>query len=411
VLHGNELRIAPHTISWRRALDMNDRSLRYIITGLGGPTHGNPRETGFDITAASEVMAIMALASDLPDLRRRLGAITIGDDVDGRPVTAEQIGCAGAMAVLLKDALRPNLVQTLEGQPAFIHCGPFANIAHGNSSLVADRIALKVADYVVTESGFGSDMGFEKFINIVCRQGGIRPAAVVLVATVKALKLHGGAGDDPRSGAADGLAAIERGAANLTAHIDIVRGFGLPCVVAVNRFPGDTDEEVALVQRLALERGAHDAQPNTAVVDGGPGATALASAVIAATEQESAFQFTYPDDAPIDEKVRRIVHRVYGGADVDFLPKARETLRRFAEAGLGNLPICMAKTHLSISHDPALRGAPSGFKVPVRDLRAYTGAGFITALCGDVMQMPGLGKNAAGLHMDIDENGRTSGLF
>jgi formate--tetrahydrofolate ligase len=407
VMHGNELDIDPHTISWRRALDMNDRGLRHIVSGLGGATNGAPRETGFDITAASEVMAILALASDLADLRKRLGAITVAYTRSGEPVTAEQIRCAGSMAVLLKDAIKPNLVQTLEGQPAFVHCGPFANIAHGNSSLVADRVALKMADYVVTESGFGADMGMEKFMDIVCRQGKIRPSAVVLVATIKALKLHGGQAEANESD----LAVVERGAANLVRHLEIVRGFGMPCVVAVNRFPSDTDEEVELVRRIALEHGAMAAEANTAVVDGGDGAADLARAVIAAAETPSEFQLTYADDMSLREKIEAIAMKVYGAAGVDFLPDAQAKLKRFTDAGLGGLPICMAKTHLSISHDPALKGAPRGFTVPVRDLRAYTGAGFVTALCGTIVQMPGLGKTPAGFNIDIDESGRTVGLF
>jgi formate--tetrahydrofolate ligase len=406
ILHGNELRIDPHTISWRRALDMNDRGLRSVITGLGGAKNGTPRETGFDITAASEVMAILALAVDLPDLRRRLGAITIGENVDGEPVTAEQIGCAGSMAVLLKDAIRPNLVQTLEGQPAFVHCGPFANIAHGNSSVVADRVALKTADYLITESGFGADMGFEKFVDIVCRQSGIRPAAVVLVVTVKALQLHG-----ESSGETEKMAAITKGAENMVRHLGIVEGVGLPCVVAVNRFPQDTDDEVELVKRLALEAGARDAEINTAVAEGGAGAADLARAVMAAADQPSELRMTYADDAPLDEKIRLVAQKVYGARDIDFLPAAKATLKRFTDLGYDRLPVCMAKSHLSLSHDPNLKNAPTDFVVPIRDLRAYTGAGFVTVLCGDVMQMPGLGKNAAGLGIDIDESGRTIGLF
>jgi formate--tetrahydrofolate ligase len=407
VMHGNALDIDVHTISWRRAVDMNDRNLRSIVTGLGGATNGYPRETGFDITAASEVMAILALATDLPDLRRRLGAITVAYTTAGEPVTAEQIRCAGSMAVLLKDAIKPNLVQTLEGQPAFVHCGPFANIAHGNSSIVADRVALKIADYVITESGFGADMGMEKFMDIVCRQGKIRPSAVVLVATIKALKLHGGSAEANESD----LAVVERGAANLIRHLEIVRGFGMPCVVAVNRFPSDTDEEVELVRRIALEHGAQAAETNTAVVEGGDGAADLARAVVAAANTPSEFTFTYPDDASLKEKIEAIAMKVYGAAGVDFLPDAQAKLKRFTEDGLGHLPICMAKTHLSISHDPALKGAPRGFTVPVRDLRAYTGAGFVTALCGTIVQMPGLGKTPAGFNIDIDADGTTVGLF
>jgi formate--tetrahydrofolate ligase len=408
VMHGNELDIDVHTIGWRRALDMNDRGLRSIVTGLGGATNGFPRETGFDITAASEVMAILALASDLADLRKRLGAITVAYNRAGEPVTAEQIRCAGSMAVLLKDAIKPNLVQTLEGQPAFVHCGPFANIAHGNSSLVADRVALKIADYVITESGFGADMGMEKFMDIVCRQGNIRPSAVVLVATIKALKLHGGATEGSNE---DDLAVVERGASNMIRHLELVRGFGMPCVVAINRFPSDTDAEVELVRRIALENGAVAAETNTAVVDGGDGAADLARAVVAAANSESKFEFTYPDEMSLKEKIEAIAMKVYGASGVDFMPEAQAKLKRFTEAGLGNLPICMAKTHLSISHDPALKGAPRGFTVPIRDLRAYTGAGFVTALCGTIVQMPGLGKTPAGFNIDIDADGRTIGLF
>jgi formyltetrahydrofolate synthetase len=406
VMHGNELDIDVHTIGWRRAVDMNDRGLRNIITGLGGATNGFPRETGFDITAASEVMAILALASDLHDLRKRLGAITVAYDRAGDPVTAEQIRCAGSMAVLLKDALKPNLVQTLEGQPAFVHCGPFANIAHGNSSLVADRVALKIADYVITESGFGADMGMEKFMDIVCRQGNIRPSAVVLVATIKALKLHGGATDSNE----DGLAVVERGAANLIRHLEVVRGFGIPCVVAVNRFPTDTDAEVELVRRIALEHGAVAAETNTAVTDGGEGAADLARAVVAAANSPSRFEYTYPDEMSLKEKIEAIAMKVYGASGVDFLPEAQAKLKRFTEAGLGGLPICMAKTHLSLSHDPALIGAPSGFTLPVRELRAYTGAGWIVAVCGDMQTMPGLPADSAAKRIDLDAGGNTVGL-
>ena len=410
VMHGNELDIDPHSISWRRCVDMNDRGLRNIITGLGGATNGSPRETGFDITAASEVMAILALARDLTDLRQRLGAITVAFNRSGEPVTAEQVGIAGAMAVLLKDAIMPNLVQTLEGQPAFVHCGPFANIAHGNSSLIADRIALKMADYVITESGFGADMGMQKFMDIVCRQGGIRPSAVVIVATVKALRLHGGSPDGTASSPAESLEQLRRGIANLAAHIRTAKGFGMPTIVAVNRFPNDTDEEVELVRTLSLEAGALDAQHNTAVVDGGEGAADLARAVVKAANTPSEFTLTYPDDAKIEDKIAAIATKVYGADGIEFLPEAQAKLARFNEL-YGDLPICMAKTHLSISHDPSKQGAPTGFTVPIRDLRAYTGAGFITALCGTIVQMPGLGTTPAGLNIDIDADGTTVGLF
>jgi formyltetrahydrofolate synthetase len=308
------------------------------------------------------------------------------------------------MAVLLKEAIKPNLVQTLEGQPAFVHCGPFANIAHGNNSLVADRVALKLGEYVVTESGFASDMGMEKFFDITCRIGGLRPDAVVVVATVRALKHHAG---DPEGG----LEAIEVGAQNLARHIGIVRSFGLEAVVAVNRFPADTDEELAAVRRLALEHGAFAAEVNEGFQRGGAGATALAEAVIAAAEQPSSFDFAYPLEAPLEEKIRAIATRVYGADGVELLPAARQKAEAFERAGLGGLPVCMAKTHLSLSHDPALRNAPTGFTVPVRDLRPYTGAGWILALCGDMMTMPGLGKRPAALAIDLDEHGETVGLF
>jgi formyltetrahydrofolate synthetase len=404
LLHGNTLGIDPLTVSWRRCVDINDRALRSIVVGLGGRTNGYVRETGFDITAASEVMAILAVARDLHDLRARLGAITVGYTWEGEPVTAEQLNAAGSMTVLLKDAIKPNLVQTLEGQPAFVHCGPFANIAHGNNSLVADLVALKLADYVVTESGFGADMGMEKFLDIVCRIGGLSPSAVVLVATTRALKHHGG---DPDGG----VEAIERGAANLQRHLGIVAEFGLKAVVAVNRFPGDTDEEVETLRRLALEHGAHAAELNEAFERGGEGAAALAEAVVDAAEQPSSFDFIYPLDAPIDAKVEAICTRVYGADGVVFLPAAQEKIRTFTEKGLDNLPVCMAKTHLSLSHDPALLNAPTGFTVTVRDIRAYTGSGWLVPLLGDMQTMPGLGVKPAAFDVDIDESGKTVGLF
>jgi formate--tetrahydrofolate ligase len=404
LLHGNEAGIDPLTVSWRRCVDINDRALRQIVVGLGGRTNGYVRETGFDITAASEVMAIVAVARDLHDLRRRLGAITVAYTWDGEPVTAEQIRAAGAMTVLLKDALKPNLVQTLEHQPAFIHCGPFANIAHGNSSLVADLVGLKLGDFVVTESGFGSDMGMEKFLDIVCRIGGLSPSAVVLVATVRALKHHGGDIDG-------GLDVLEKGAANLQRHLGIVKEFGLNAVVAVNRFPGDSDEEVETLRKLALDYGAHAAELNEAFERGGEGAAALAEAVVDACESPAKFDFIYPLEAPIDQKIEAICKRVYGADGAAFLPAAQEKIKAFTEQGFDNLPVCMAKTHLSLSHDPTLLGAPTGFTVPVRDIRAYTGAGWLVPLCGDMQTMPGLGKTPAAFNVDIDENGRTVGLF
>jgi formate--tetrahydrofolate ligase len=404
ILHGNKLGIDPLTISWRRCVDMNDRALRGVVIGLGGRANGYVRETGFDITAASEVMAIAAVARDLFDLRKRLGAITVGYTWEGEPVTAEQLRAAGAMTVLLKDAIKPNLVQTLEGQPAFVHCGPFANIAHGNSSLVADLVGLKLGDYVVTESGFGSDMGMEKLLDIVCRVGDLQPSAIVLVATVRALKHHAG---DPEGGAA----AIARGASNLARHIGIVKEFGLNAVVAVNRFPGDSDEEIATVRRLAVELGAHSAAVNWSFEGGGEGATELAEAVVDAAESPSSFEPVYPLDAPIVEKIEAIARRVYGADGIYLLPAAENDVKRFAAQGLDRVPICMAKTHLSLSHDPNLIGAPSGFTVPVRAVRAYTGAGWLVALCGDMQTMPGLSATPAAFNVDIDGDGRTVGLF
>ena len=404
ILHGNKLGIDPLAIGWRRCVDINDRTLRDIVIGLGGRPNGYVRQSGFDITAASEVMAIVAVASDLNDLRRRLGAVTVAQTFDGEPVTAEQLRAAGAMTVLLKETIKPNLVQTLEGQPALVHCGPFANIAHGNNSLVADRVALKLGDYVVTESGFGADMGMEKFFDIVCRAGDLRPNAVVLVTTVRALKHHAGAPDG-------GIEAVEVGAANLARHLGIVREFGLNAVVAVNRFPGDVDEEIERVRALALEQGAFAAEVNNAFEEGGAGAAALAEAAVAAADEPNSFQYVYPLDAPIEEKIEAIATRVYGADGIFLLPAARARIEQFTKLGLEALPICMAKTHLSLSHDPALTNAPTGFTVTVRDLRAYTGAGWIVALCGDMQTMPGLSSSPAAANVDIDDEGKTVGLF
>jgi formyltetrahydrofolate synthetase len=404
ILHGNELGIDPLKVTWRRCVDVNDRALRDVIVGLGGPANGYVRQTGFDITAASEVMAIVAVARDLHDLRARLGAITVAHTYDGEPVTAEQIGAAGSMTVILKDALKPNLVQTLEGQPVLVHCGPFANIAHGNNSVIADRVALKLGDYVVTESGFGSDMGMEKFLDIVCRAGGLTPAAVVLVATVKALKHHGGDADG-------GSEVLERGGANLERHLQIISRFGLKAVVAVNAFPGDKNGELEAVRRLALEGGAHAAAINDAFTRGGAGAAELAEAVVDAASQQNSFDFLYPLDESIEAKIEAIAIHVYGADGVHYLPPAEEKLAALTREGLDRLPICMAKTQLSLSDDPTLLNAPTGFTLHVRDIRAYTGAGWLVPLCGDVMTMPGLGKTAAAFGVDIDEHGQTVGLF
>jgi len=412
ILHGNPHKIDALRVPWRRAVDMNDRALRDIAIGLGGRANGYPRESGFDITAASEVMAIMAVSRDLHELRRRLANITAAYSFNGgKPVTAEDLGAAGAMTVLLKDALKPNLVQTLEGQPVLIHCGPFANIAHGNNSLVADLIAMKLGDYVVTESGFGSDMGMEKFFDIVCRFGRLTPSAAVLVTTVRAIKHHGGVADDPRVDRSGSLHAIEAGMANVRRHLGIIRTFGVPAVLAVNRRPGDTNEEVVLVKRLALEAGAFAAETNDGFAKGGAGAADLAESVVAACEEPNTFHHLYEDDAPIQDKIEAVATRVYGAKDVFFYPEAEHKLGQFTREGLGHFPVCMAKTHLSLTADPTLLNAPENFTLPVRDIRAYTGAGWLVPLCGDIVQMPGLGKTPAALSVDIDAEGRTVGLF
>ena len=398
VLQGNELGIDPLTITWRRCLDMNDRSLRKVVTGLGGKTNGLPRETGFDITAASEVMAILAMARDLDDLRARLGRIVVGSTYEGEPVTAEQLGAAGSMTVLLKQAIQPNLVQTIEGEPAFVHAGPFANIAHGNSSLVATRLGLRLGDLVVTEGGFASDLGLEKFLDIVCRVGHLTPSVVVLVATVKALEHHGD-GD------------LERGADNLARHLAIAREFGLNAVVAVNAFSGDTPQQLERVKKLALERGAWGAEICAGFELGGAGATELAETVVEAARQPCAFEPVYELDRPVAEKIETIARRIYGADGIELLPAARAAIKRYEAQGLGGLPICMAKTHLSLSHDAKLKNAPNGFTVPIRDVRAYTGAGWLVALCGEMQTMPGLGKHPAALDIDVAPDGRTVGLF
>jgi formate--tetrahydrofolate ligase len=411
ILHGNPHHIDALRVTWKRAVDVNDRALRRVTLGLGGAANGYPRETGFDITAASEVMAILAVAHDLQDLRRRLGRITAAYTREGEPVTAEDLGAAGAMAVLLKDAIKPNLIQTLEGQPCLMHAGPFANIAHGNSSLIADLLALKLGEYVITESGFGSDMGMEKFIDIVCRNGGIAPDAIVLVATVRALKHHGGLADEPEPDGERSRAAIESGMANLFRHLEIVSAFGLPAVVAINRRPEDTDDEVELVRRLALEGGAFAAAVSDGFAHGGKGVADLAESVVAACDQPNEFRFLYDNGATIKDKIETIGERVYGAAEIVYYLEAEQKIKQFTDQGLAELPVCMAKTPLSLSADPSMLGAPTGFQLPVRDLRAYTGAGWLVPLCGDIQQMPGLGRTAAAFEVDIDAEGRTVGLF
>ncbi len=416
--HGNALGINPFNVSWPRVLDLNDRNLRNVVIGLGGKPNGYPRETGFDISVASEVMAILALASDLRDLRERLGRIVVGETMKHEPVTAEDLRVAGAMAVLMKDALMPTLLQTLEHTPALVHAGPFANIAHGNSSVIADRIALQLGDYVVTESGFGSDIGMEKFMDIKCRASGLVPDCVVIVATIRALKMHGGAGKVvagrplPEELTTENLAALETGCANLAAHIRIAKLFGVPVVVAVNRFSADTDREVALLERLAVEAGAETAVMTDHWAQGGAGAVDLARAVADACERPKSFRFLYDLELPIRAKIEIIATKVYGAEGVDFLGPAEQKIKRFTRLGYDKLPICMAKTHLSLSHEPRWKGVPTNFRLPVRDIRASVGAGFLYPLCGDMRTMPGLPSSPAFENVDIDlETGRVIGLF
>lgn len=406
---GNPLGIDPPTITWPRAMDVNARELRYIVIGLGGKAHGVPRESGFIITAASEIMAILALADDLQDLRRRLGRIVIGNTYDGQPVTAEDLKVAGAMAVIMKDAIKPNLVQTLEGQPVMIHAGPFGNIAHANSSIIQARMALKLADYVVTEGGFASDLGFQKFCDIVCRAGGFTPSAAVLVASVRALKSHGGVPFEELS--QPDLEAVRRGSENLAAHIGIVKAYGLPCVVAINRFPSDTDEEIALVGDLAAQVGAERTVVNEGFSKGGDGAIELAEAVLEAVEQPHDFHLLTPPGTPIKEQIEAIATRLYGADGVDYLPQAEKDIALMESLGFGDAPVCMAKTHLSLSHDPTLLNRPRGWRLPVRGVVPSAGAGFVVVLCGDMQRMPGLGRVPAFTKVDIDEQGRIVGLF
>lgn len=416
--HGNELGINPFSITWPRVVDLNDRALRSVVIGLGGRLNGHPRESGFDIAVASEVMAILALTTGLRDLRERLGRIVIGMNRAGEPVTAEDLKVAGAMTVLLKDSIKPTLLQTLEHTPAFVHAGPFANIAPGNSSVIADRIALRLGDFVITESGFGADIGMEKFMDIKCRVSGLVPDCVVLVATIRALKMHGGLGRVvagkplPPELTSENLEALEKGSANLAAHIGIARKFGVPVVVAVNRFTADTDAEVKLLEKLAVDAGAEAAVMCDVWAKGGAGGVDLARAVEKACEQPKDFRFLYPLDLSIEEKIETIAREVYGAGSVVFLPDAKKKLKLYKSLGYENLPICMAKTHLSLSHDPKRKGRPTGFELPVRDIRASVGAGFLYPLCGNMMTMPGLPSRPAFEKVDVDlETGRIVGLF
>jgi len=417
--HLCRLDIEPASITWRRVLDTSDRMLRMITIGQGEQENCFTRQTSFDITVASEIMAILALTTDLADMRARFGKIVIGVSHAGEAVTAEDIGVAGAMTVLMKDAIKPNLMQTLEGTPVFVHAGPFANIAHGNSSIVADRIALKLADYVVTESGFGSDMGMEKFFDIKCRVSGLRPNVVVLVATVRALKMHGG-GPKVVAGKAldpaytnENLDLLRSGLCNLIAHIGIARLYGIPVVVAINRFATDTRTETDLIRKAAVEEGGAEA----AVVsnhweEGGAGAVELARAVMAAAEKPSTFKFLYPLEASIKQKIETIATKIYGADGVDYSPEAEARIEEYTRLGFDQLPICMAKTHLSLSHDPNLKGVPKGFRVPISDVRASVGAGFVYPLLGKMSTMPGLPTRPAFFDVDLDlETGRVIGLF
>ena len=409
IQQGNALGIDVKRITWRRCVDMNDRQLRSIVDGLGGRMQGVPREDGFDITVASEVMAVLCLASDIPDLKARLGRIVVGYTYDDAPVTAADLKAAGAMAALLKDALKPNLVQTLEHTPALIHGGPFANIAHGCNSVTATRMALKLGDYAIKEAGFGADLGAEKFLDIKCRMAGLKPDAVVVVATVRALKHHGGAAR-AELGRED-LAALERGLPNLLQHVDNIKNvFGLPCVVAINAFPTDTAAELRLVEEKCRELGVSVALSEV-WAKGGAGGTALAEEVVRLCEQPSDFRYSYALGGSIEEKLETICRRIYHADGVVLTPAAQKQARRLTELGFGELPICMAKTQYSFSDDPSLLGAPRGFTVTVRNLKVSAGAGFLVALTGDIMTMPGLPKVPAAERIDVDENGRISGLF
>lgn len=414
--HGNALDIEPHSISWRRVVDINDRALRNVIVGLGSRIDGVPRQSGFDITAASEVGVILSLATSLQDLRSRLGRIVIGYDRAKQPVTAEDLHAAGSMAVILKDALKPNLMQTTENTPVLVHTGPFGNIATGNSSVVADTVGIGCADYLLTEAGFGSDMGAERFFNIKCRVSRLHPDAAVMVATVRALKLHSGrytvapGKPLPQGMLLDNPDDVWAGAPNLRKHVEIVRSFGVTPVVALNVFPSDHDDEIDAVRQIAEECGAHFAA-STHVVDGGAGAAELARVVVAACEEPTRFRYTYRLEAPLVAKIEAIATGVYGADGIELSSAAARELAHFEDLGYGTFPIVMAKTHLSLSHDPKLKGAPTGWRLPVREVRAAVGAGYVYAICGDMRTMPGLGTHPAAERIDIDADGNTVGLF
>ena len=406
--YGNDSDIDSRRIEIRRVMDMNDRALRNIVTGLGGKSNGVPREDSFMITVASEVMAVLCLAEDMTDLKRRLGNIIIAYKSDGEPVYAKDLSAEGAMAALLKDAFMPNLIQTLEGTPCIMHGGPFANIAHGCNSLRATRLALKLSDYVITEAGFGSDLGAEKFFDIKCRKAGLKPDCAVLVATLRALKYNGGAPKDELR--QENKDALIRGLSNLKAHIISLKQFGLPVVVAINKFDEDTDSELMIVESACRELGA-EFEISRAFAEGGEGAVALAEKVIKAAESESEFKLLYPDDMPVTEKIKSIAIKIYGASGVDYSSAALKSIQKIESMGYGNLPICVAKTQYSLSDNSKLTGRPSGFNISVKQVRLSAGAGFIVVYCGDIMTMPGLPKNPSAAGIDIDENSKISGLF
>lgn len=417
ILKYNKLRIEPHTITWRRVVDVSDRALRKIVIGLGGRQDGIPRETGFDITAASEVMAILALANNLKDLRNRLGRIVVAFDYSGNPVTAEQLKCAGAMAAILKNAIRPNLMQTLEGTPAIIHTGPFGNIAHGSSSILADHIGLRLADYVVTETGFGADCGAEKFVNIKCRYSGLKPDAFVLVATVRAIKMHSGnfavLPGKPLDKALlkEDLSSIRKGAGNLEKQIENTSIYGVPVIVAINRREGDTDKEISLIKKIAMERGAYACVESDVYKEGGAGGLDLASAVVDACKKKALFKFLYPLDYSIKKKIERIARKIYGAGKIEYSLLAEKQMNLYNNNGFSKLPICMAKTHLSLTEDPHVKGRPKDFRVHVREVKLASGAGYLYPILGEMRTMPGLPSVPAGTKVDIDSQGRIVGLL
>ena len=408
IQQGNPLNIDARRITWKRCMDMNDRQLRFIVDGLGGKINGTPREDGFDITVASEVMAVFCLAKDLTDLKERLSRIVCAYTYDGKPVTAGQIGAAGAMTALLKDALDPNLVQTLENNPAIIHGGPFANIAHGCNSVIATKLSLKLADYVVTEAGFGADLGAEKFLDIKCRYAGLNPAAVVLVATVRALKSHGGVAKADLN--KPNAAAVRAGAANLTRHIENLQGFGLPVCVAINAFPTDTEEEMAVIHEICAKVGVPCALSEV-FAKGGEGGKALAETVLSVMDDTARVQYTYPLEASLTEKIEAVAKKIYRADGVNYTAAAKKTLEELTALGYGNLPVCIAKTQYSFSDDAKLIGAPKGFAMNVREVRLSAGAGFVVVICGSIMTMPGLPKHPAAMDIDVDGEGKITGLF